>query len=256
MTRALSALHCPSTFQPMFDQVVDELVHQLKRCIPVLHSIYIAGSVARLEALPGQSDLNVTLVMTNPLTASEQAILNSITRRIERQCPHVVAVRVTSLLKHEVLDIAAIFKWGFWLKHCCVRVYGDDLSSRFGCFEPSWEIGKSMNDDLSIQLNDYRRNIMATRVVSHYLSLCSDVAKKMIWSCYSLVFHRSGKLALSIEQAAKQFLTFYPQHNVAIERLFMLVSGQQVPKKAVLFMINDFGLWIVTEFDKIERKIG
>ncbi|MCQ1058712.1 nucleotidyltransferase domain-containing protein [Photobacterium sp. DNB23_23_1] len=256
MARALPALGCPSTFQPMFDQIVDELVHQLKRSIPVLHSIYIAGSVARLEAVPGQSDLNVTLVTTNPLTASAQAILNSIVSRIESQCPQIVAVNMTLLVKHEVLDIAAIFKWGFWLKHCCVCVCGDDLSSRFGCFEPSWDIGKSMNDDLPIQLNDYRRNIMATRVVSHYLSLCRDVAKKMIWSCYTLVFHRSGKLALSIEQAAQQFLSYYPQHKLAIDRLFMLISGQQVPKKAVLFMINDFGQWIVTEFDKIERKIG
>lgn len=256
MTRALTALDCPSTFQPMFDPIVDDLVHQLKRCLPDLHSVYIAGSIVRLEALPGCSDLNVTLVTTHALTPSEHAILDSIVSRVERQCPQIVAVQVTFLMKHEVLDIAAIFKWGFWLKHCCVCVYGDDLSSRFGCFEPSWEIGKSMNDDLPMQLNDYRRNIMATRVVSHYLSLCRDVAKKMIWSCYSLVFHRSGILALSIDQAAEQFLTFYPQHKVAIERLFMLVSGQQVPKKAVLFMMNDFGQWIVTEFDKIERKIG
>ncbi|PSU34333.1 hypothetical protein C9I99_10140 [Photobacterium lutimaris] len=240
----------------MFEQAVDELVYQLKCCIPDLHSVYIAGSIVRLEAVPGQSDLNVTIVTTNPLTSSDQAVLNSIVSRIDHQCPQIVAVQMTRLAKHEVLDIAAIFKWGFWLKHCCVCVFGDDLSSRFGCFEPSWEIGKSMNDDLSLQLNGYRRNIMATRVVSHYLSLCRDVAQKMIWSCYSLVFHRSGKLALSIEYAAQEFLIYYPQHKLAIERLFMLVSGQQVPKKAVLFMINDFGQWIVTEFDKIERKIG
>ncbi|PSW13563.1 hypothetical protein C9J01_12110 [Photobacterium rosenbergii] len=256
MTRALPAFASPPSLQPAFDVVVDELVYQLKHCFSGLHSLYIAGSVARLEALPGRSDLNVTMVVSKPLEVSEQAILTSITSRVESQYPQVTAINMTIILKREVLDIAMIFKWGFWLKHCCTCVYGDDLSSRFGCFEPSWDIGKAMNDDLVDQLNDYRRKIMATRVVSHYLGFCQEVAKKMIWSCYSLVFHRSGKLALSLEQAAQQFLLYYPQHEVSIERLFLLDSGQQVPKKAVLFMINGFGQWIVSEFDKIERKIG
>ena len=256
MTRALPAFDCPSSLQPVFGAVVDDVVHQFKHCFSGLHSLYIAGSVARLQAVPGKSDLNVTMVVSQPLTVSEQAVLNSIIGRIEHQSLQVTAINVTTLEKSEALDIATIFKWGFWFKHCCMCVYGDDLSSRFGCFEPSWDIGKSMNQDLVEQLNDYRRKIMATRVVSDYLSFCRELAKKMIWSCYSLVFHRSGKLALSIEQAAQQFLLYYPRQEVAIERLFLLISGKQVPKKAVLFMINDFGQWIVSEFDKIERKIG
>ncbi|MDV5169024.1 nucleotidyltransferase domain-containing protein [Photobacterium rosenbergii] len=256
MTRALPAFACPSSFQPVFGAVVDDVVHQLKHCFSGLHSLYIAGSVARLQAVPGKSDLNVTMVVSQPLTVSEQAVLNSIIGRIEQQSPQVTAVKVTTLEKSEALDIATIFKWGFWLKHCCMCVYGDDLSSRFGCFEPCWDIGKAMNEDLVEKLKDSRQKIMATRNVSRYLGFCREVANKMIWSCYSLVFHRSGRLVLSIEQAAQQFLKYYPQHEVAIERLFILASGQQVPKKAVLFMINDFGQWIVSEFDKIDRKIG
>ncbi|WEM41045.1 nucleotidyltransferase domain-containing protein [Photobacterium sp. DA100] len=256
MTKALPALDCPAAFQPEFAKIIDQLVFQLSRSITAVHSVYVAGSVVRKQAVAGRSDLNVTLVVAEPLTVSEHAIRSSIASRVEQQWPQITAVQLTVLTKDEVLDISTIFKWGFWLKHCCVCVFGDDLSSRFGCFEPSWEIGRSMNDDLPLQLDEYRRKIMATRVVSHYLSFCRDVAKKMIWSCYSLVFHRSGKLALSLEQAAELFLSFYPQHGVAIERLFLLVSGTQVPKKAVLFMINDFGQWIVAEFGKIERKIG
>ncbi|KHT63099.1 hypothetical protein RJ45_14010 [Photobacterium gaetbulicola] len=256
MTKALPALDCPAVFQPEFARIIDQLVFQLTRNITALHSVYVAGSVVRTQAVPGRSDLNVTLVVSEPLTVSEQAILSSIVSRVEQQWPQITALQLTVLTKIEVLDISTIFKWGFWLKHCCVCVCGDDLSSRFGCFEPSWEIGRAMNDDLVVQLDDYRRKIMATRVVPHYLSFCRDVAKKMIWSCYSLVFHRSDKLALSLEQAAERFLSFYPQHEVAIERLFLLVSGKQVPKKAVLFMIDDFGQWIVAEFGKIERKIG
>ena len=256
MTRALPAFPCPPTFQPVFGAVVDELIHQLKYCFTGLHSLYVAGSVARCQAVPEQSDLNVTMVVSAPLGGSEQAILNAIIGRVEKQSPQVAAINVTVLTKSEALDIALIFKWGFWFKHCCVCVFGDDLSSRFGCFEPSWDIGKSMNDDLALQLNDYRRKIMATRIVSQYIGFCRELAKKMIWSCYSLVFHRCAKQALTIEQAAKYFLAYYPQHELAIERLFLLVSGKQVPKKAVLFMINDFGQWIVAEFDKIERKIG
>ncbi|WP_036825088.1 hypothetical protein, partial [Photobacterium sanctipauli] len=212
--------------------------------------------VARRTAVLGQSDLNLTLVLNRDLTPAQQAFLSSIQHHFSKQQKVLTTLSLRIVCLDEVLSLDAIFTWGFWLKHCCFCLYGDDLASRFGSFEPSWDIAKSLNGDIAKQLAETRQKIMATKVLANYLEYCQHIAKKMIWSCYSLVLHREQVLVLSLEEAATTFLKYYPEKETEIERLFILASRQQVPKKASLYMVNEFGGWIVAEFDKIERKIG
>ncbi|MGF1687012.1 nucleotidyltransferase domain-containing protein [Photobacterium japonica] len=257
MASALPVLVNQSSLQPQTAAIVRGIIHQFTVGLgPVLHSLYLAGSVVRGCAVAGCSDVNITLVVMRDLTPNEQSTIQAIARRAEQQQRFFPHVSVQWVSKQTATSLHAIFEWGFWLKHCCCCVYGDDLSTRFGCFEASWDIARAQNGDIAQQLDDYRHKIMKTQVLSHYLAYCRDIAKKMIWSAYALTFHRSGQWVWSIEEAAELFLTYYPDKSLNIERLFILLSGQQVPKKAVLFMINDFGRWVVTEFDKIDRKIG
>lgn len=258
MTRVLPVLDNRFALQPEFQPVVSGILHQLKAGLAAhLHSVYLAGSIARGDGHPGQSDLNLTLVLHRPLTAAQLSTLDVIERRTAHLYGSVIrGLDIQWVTLDDVLGLDGIFRWGFWLKHGCRCLSGDDLSSRFGQFEASWDIAKMQNGDLREQLENYRRRIMATRMVAQYLDDCRSVAKKMVWSCFSLVFHRERRLALSVEQAAEMFLGYYPEKKTEIERLFVLISGTQVPKKATLFMITDFGGWIVAEFDKIDRKIG
>lgn len=257
MARALPVLDGETPFQHEYLPVLLGAVKQLKAGLgDTLHSIYAYGSVARREAKAGKSDLNLTVIVKRPLTASEQSVLSTIRWRIPSHYPVVPVVDLKVGNIDEVLSVASIFTWGFWLKHCCICLYGDDLSTRFGSFEASWDIAKSLNGDIKDELNDYRQKIMATKVIQNYLDYCEHIAKKMLWSCFSLVMHREQALALSIEQCAEAFLKYYPEKELEIERLFILASRTQVPKKAALFMIDSFGGWIVSEFDKIDRKIG
>ena len=257
MGRALPVLDGEAPFQNEYLPVLLDAVKQLKAGLGnVLHSIYAHGSVARREAKAGQSDLNLTIIVHRPLTGAEKSVLSSIKWRIASNHAVVPSVELKVGEIDDVLSLASIFTWGFWLKHCCICLYGDDLSTRFGSFEASWDIAKAFNGDISDELDEYRQKIMATKVVQNYLDYCEYIAKKMLWSCFSLVMHREKTLALSIEQCAEAFLKYYPEKEQEIERLFILVSRTQVPKKASLFMIQSFGGWIVAEFEKIDRKIG
>ncbi|WP_064603388.1 hypothetical protein [Photobacterium sp. J15] len=257
MARALPVLDGGTPFQQDYLPVLLDAVKQLRAGLgKTLHSIYVQGSVARRQAKPGKSDLNLTVILNRPLNTSEQSVLNSIRWRISSRYPFVTAVEIKSAVIDDVLSLESIFTWGFWLKHCCLRLFGDDLSTRFGCFEASWDIAKALNGDIKTELDDYKKKIMATKVVKNYLDYCEYIARKMLWSCFSLVMHREQTLALSIEECADIFLKYYPDREQEIERLFILVSRTQVPKKASLFMIESFGGWIVSEFERIDRKIG
>ncbi|UXI02536.1 nucleotidyltransferase domain-containing protein [Photobacterium sp. TY1-4] len=257
MARTLPVIDGTTPFQDEYLPVLLDAVKQLKAGLGKnLHSIYVHGSVARRAARPGKSDLNLTLILERPLNVSEQSVLSTLRWRIASHHPIIPAVDLKVGELAEVLSLDAIFRWGFWLKHCCLCLYGDDLASRFGCFEASWDIAKAMNGDIKTELSEYRTKIMATKVVANYLDYCEAVARKMLWSCYSLVMHREQRLALSLPQCADAFLRHYPDKALDIERLFILVERTQVPKKASLFMVESFGGWIVAEFDKIDRKIG
>ncbi|NAW65581.1 hypothetical protein CAG72_10165 [Photobacterium halotolerans] len=78
----------------------------------------------------------------------------------------------------------------------------------------------------------------------------------MLWTAYTLVFHREKVLALSVREATDLFLKNYPDKAVDVERAYILMSRTQVPKKASLFLMQGFGQWLVDEWNKIERKIG
>ncbi|WP_299015349.1 nucleotidyltransferase domain-containing protein [uncultured Photobacterium sp.] len=257
MARALPVLDGEMPFQQEYLPALLDAVKLIKAGLgKALHSIYVHGSVARRQARPGKSDLNLTVIVQRPLNASEQSVLSTVRFRVASRHPAVTAVDFKIGAMEEVLSLESIFTWGFWLKHCCICLYGDDLSTRFGCFEASWDIAKSLNGDIKEELQIYRKKIMSTKVMQNYLEYCEHIARKMLWTCFSLVMHREQTLALSVEQGAEIFLKYYPDKELEIERLFILAAGNQVPKKASLFMIESFGGWIVSEFEKIERKIG
>ncbi|PSW03762.1 hypothetical protein C9I89_16670 [Photobacterium lipolyticum] len=257
MVKGLPVLDGQTPFQQEYVPVLLDAVKQLRAGFGgALHSIYLFGSVARREAVWGQSDLNLTLILHRPLTDSEQSLLNTIKWRIPTYHTDVPSVEIKIGYLSEVLSLDAIFKWGFWIKHCCLCLYGEDLSTRFGCFEPSWDVAKAFNGDIKDELTVYRQKIMKTKVVSNYLEYCQYIAKKMLRSCFSLVMHREKCWAHTSEQCAEAFLNYYPDKSLEIERLFTLINGTQVPKRAALFLLEQFGSWIVTEFEKIDRKIG
>ncbi|WP_053062390.1 hypothetical protein [Photobacterium aquae] len=257
MSRVLPEFDKHFSIQPQFRPLLIEVVKQIQSFLgKKAYSIYLAGSVARGSAVVGRSDVNLTVVTAAPLTAAERALVLNVALRAKQIHPISRNIELTLVELAEVLDIANVFRWGFWFKHCSHRIAGDDLASRFGCFEASWEIAKQLNADLPHCLSSYRRKIMATKVVADYLDYCDFIARKMLWAAFGLVFHRKRQLALSLEDASSVFLEYYPDKSTEIERLFVLISRTQVPKKASLYMLDSFGSWLVAEFDKINRKIG
>ncbi|MDO6496638.1 nucleotidyltransferase domain-containing protein [Photobacterium sanguinicancri] len=257
MTKRLPVLSRDHGFQQEYMPVLLDAVKQFRSGLSTaFHSIYLNGSVARRDAVWGKSDVNFTIVVKHKLQSNEASALNAITWRLTNHYPHVRNVTAKVVILDDVLGLAGIFEWGVWLKHCSVCLNGDDLSSRFGHFEISWDIARTLNGDIKTQLSEYRHKIMKTKVTENYLDYCEHIGKKMIWSAYCLVLHRKQQWELDINKGADVFLELFPEHLMDIERAFILASRTQVPKKAAIFLMDQFGGWLVEEFDKTNRRIG
>ena len=80
----LSIINKHSPFQKEFEPVIHDLIMHIRSAVPKsIHSVYLYGSVARRTAIPGRSNLDVTLITTVPLTNKEQTLINTIKVRFQ-----------------------------------------------------------------------------------------------------------------------------------------------------------------------------
>lgn len=134
--------------QPAFSPLVDELCAMLSRRFPaLLDGLYLYGSVARGDARPGTSDLDVTLVLAWAPSPEERQRLEETRRALEARHPEVSKIDFDIGVLSEVLAPDNRYRWGFWLKHQCRCIWGNDLGLRFEPFRPSRTIALALNGD-------------------------------------------------------------------------------------------------------------
>ncbi|EOG5456119.1 nucleotidyltransferase domain-containing protein [Cronobacter turicensis] len=144
-----------AALQPDFREVVDTVINMLVRELgEALHSGYLYGSVARGEAVKGVSDLDLCLILTRAATDAETTRLAAIKKQAAADYPVISKIDVDIGTVAEVLSADNLYSWGYWLKHHCRCIYGDDLSSRFERFRPSRAIAEAVNGDVARVIND------------------------------------------------------------------------------------------------------
>ena len=244
-------------FQYAYQPVVKELIHSLQGGIgATLHSLYLFGSVARKTAVMGKSNLDIIVVTNGTLDDRTTTLINTIKWRFKKAYPFVTELSFQFAKANEVLELENIFTWGFMLKHCCVCIYGDDLSTRYGEFEPSWEIAKYWNMDINEWIPLYRKKIAQTSNQVELVKFQVIIAKKLLRASYSLIMYKDKNWFDDPIECGQHFLEYHPEKHKEIERLGILMSGRNVPKRSVIGLIDGYGDWLVNAYKKTEFRIG
>jgi hypothetical protein len=137
-----------------------------------------------------------------------------------------------------------------------VCVFGEDLSQCFGDYEPSWEIAKHWNMDVEDWLAVYRYRIVKADKDTEQIKAQKIIAKKLLRASYSLVMYRDKQWFDDPIECGQQFLRYYPEKKIEIERLGILLSGRLIAKRSVIGILDGYGDWLVTQYKKTEFKIG
>ncbi|WP_413111629.1 nucleotidyltransferase domain-containing protein [Thaumasiovibrio sp. DFM-14] len=246
-----------SPFQAEYMPLLTVLTKQLKQGLAgTLHSIYLSGSVLRGEARMNDSNLNMTLLLHEPLSAQQIFVLRSIEKQALLFYPFVRGIELKLTTVSDVSRLDQLFYWGFWFKHCCVCLSGKDIGDEFGEFEPTWEVAKAFNGDVGQVVTEYKHKITAVKKAESYLDLCQSLAKKLIYASFGLTVYRDNRWAYSLAQCIGPFLKRYPEKQIEMERLQLLARRVRVPKRAVLILLSQYGDWIANEYRYLERKFG
>ncbi|MEM5443224.1 nucleotidyltransferase domain-containing protein [Serratia marcescens] len=230
--------------QQAFIPLLEALTTGLPRQFPTLiHSIYLYGSVARGEAIPGVSDLDITLLLIKP--ADSEALQRLETWRqafqLEQRIVSKVDFDIGSV--EEALNPEHCHSWGFWLKHHCRCLWGEDVSAAFPLFRPDRRIALAVNADLRPVLAHYREQLLQASSVPDEKRLKREAARKLIRATNMLRAEDSTFWPTTLTDYAEQLLACYPAQQADMAYLLAHAAGE-ANDAAFADRMMDFLAWM------------
>ncbi len=200
-----------------------------------LHSVYLYGSVARGQAKPYQSDLDVSLLLDEPRTEDPLAF-EDIAAGLAADYPVVSKVDLDPGYVAKVRHWREKYRWQFWLKHCCGCVWGQDLSAEFSPLAPNQLIGNEINYDLKQVI----QTTLATLTGQNAPVNGKMAAKKILRSAYLSVAEKDGSWYSDLNSMLDVSVAYYPQDANALQTAFQIAQGERLSLGHVREMLEYF----------------
>lgn len=235
--------------QPAFSDVVADLVRILPCCFPgLIHSLYLYGSVAEGRATAGLSDLDVSLIFNYKPDDRTSARLAAIKNELEINYPVVSKIDFDCGLLHQVLHPENKLSWGYWLRHHCVCVYGEDLSHRFETCKPSKAIAVALNSDFRTVVDALIAQIHASGDENRKLLLQRAVARKLIRATSLLRDEQDTDWPETLTEHSDKFILRYPA--LAGEMDYLMAMAHQPYDEETTFekRVMAFAGWLSVAF--------
>lgn len=235
--------------QPAYSEVVKSVVTKLTLSFPELvHSLYVYGSVAEGRAEAGRSDLDMTVILTHKANQADSEELETVQSMLEKANPLISKIDFDYGHLEQVLDPENLLSWGYWLKHHCRCVYGEDLSCRFQAFKPSKAIALAVNGDFLQVLDSLLIQMKTSSDVHKKLHLQRSAARKLIRATNILRSEGDKDWPFSLEEHRYRFNARYP--GLAKEMDYLLKMSNQPAGSVSVFenRLLDFARWLNAEF--------
>ncbi|WIX31670.1 nucleotidyltransferase domain-containing protein [Salinicola sp. JS01] len=198
--------------QPSFAGTVDAVCRALADQLGAgLDSVYVYGSVARGEAIPGTSDLDLTLLLAHPLTPAAQADLEQLKATLEGRHPEVSKIDFDVGTLDDALSPAHRYSWGYWLKHQCRHVWGPDRRHALPRHTPSRTIALAVNGDFPQVLARYRQRLAEAGTPNERRRLQREAARKLIRATHTLCHPDETRWPVTLEEHVTLAVERYPE---------------------------------------------
>ncbi|CRM51232.1 putative nucleotidyltransferases [Pseudomonas sp. 24 E 13] len=233
--------------QPEFEPLLKDVLATLSQPAFGLEGIYLYGSVARGDANAEASDLDLTLVLRDPPQA---AVLEQLERaRLALEQRHSCISKIDFDIGHraQVLAPENHNRWGFWIKHHCRCVWGDDLGLRFEPFRPSRDIALALNGDFAQVLSRYRASILQAANPPQRLRLQREAARKLIRSTHTLRSPDALMWPQTLEEHVAMFTQRYPTRVAQIAYFLFEARNPSAECAAFLQRLEAFVEWMASQ---------
>lgn len=236
-------------FQPAYLDLIDDLrTALLAQAGELLDGIYLYGSVARGDATQGVSDLDVTLILRHRPSPRDASMLEALRLALAARHPEVSKIDFDIGTRIDALAPRNLHSWGYWLKHHCRCIWGNDLSRCFTPFPPSRTIALAVNGDvievLERQAQEMEQLREPTQDAAKLVRRQREAARKLLRATSVLRAEDEPCWPQTLEQHAALFLSNYPAMREQID-FFMAHAGQGgVPDAQFPARLRAFAGWL------------
>lgn len=234
--------------QPHFDAVLQDVCASLAtQAGHLLDGIYPYGSIARGDATPGVSDLDLTLVLREPPTPPQREPLEAL--RLALQARHREVIKIDFDIGHraQVLAPEHLYSWGYWLKHQCRCLWGNDLAPQFAPFAPSRAIALAVNGDFASVLDDYARRLDDEHDPAAIVRLQREASRKLIRSCNLLRLDSDPGWPSSLDEHAALLLRHAPAMQAHMAYFLAQARPGAAPASGFAPALRQFTQWLARQ---------
>ncbi|WP_420094164.1 nucleotidyltransferase domain-containing protein [Pseudomonas fluorescens] len=233
--------------QAEFEPLLKDVLATLSQPAFGLEGIYLYGSVARGDAHAEESDLDLTLVLRDPPQAAVLEQLELTRLALEKRHSCVSKIDFDIGHRAQVLAPENHNRWGFWLKHHCRCVWGDDLGLRLEPFRPSRDIALALNGDFAQVLSGYRATILQAATTPQRLRLQREAARKLIRSTHTLRSPDALMWPQTLEEHVALFTRRYPTRVAQIAYFLFEARNPSAECAAFLQRLDAFVEWMASQ---------
>jgi len=243
------ALPETNKLQPEFRNIVAQVVAKLIQSFPeLIHSLYLYGSVAEGRAKIGKSDLDMTVIFSVDPGEAAKVQITEIQRKLEKNNPVLSKIDFDCGLLQQVVHPDNLLSWGYWLKHHCVCVYGEDLSQRFQAFKPSKEIAVAVNGDFLPVLEKLITQMQLSADENKKLQLQRAAARKTIRATNILRSEHDKQWPETLEDYRFTFNARYPALAKEMDYLLAISNTPQGSIADFKRRVMAFARWLNVTF--------
>lgn len=231
--------------QPEFRALLDEACTSLAQSGPLLDGVYLYGSIARGDARPGESDLDVTLVLQDSPTPQGMQILEAVRVALEERHSEVTKIDFDIGWRTEVLAPESRFSWGYWLKHHCRCLWGNGLTEHFESLRPSLEIAKAVNAGFEATLARYARLIDDATTDAMSCRLQREASRKLVRATQVLRSEHELRWPQTLDEHVELFVQRYPSMQSRVD-FFLSQAKKPVGDNTFSTHLREFPAWMVS----------
>ncbi|WP_161603094.1 nucleotidyltransferase domain-containing protein [Amphibacillus jilinensis] len=206
-----------------------------------LHSIYIYGSVGRGEAVAYKSDLDLTVIVKSPTTLAEKNELNEKTLSLLRRHKEIIKIDYDIGESKEALAQENLYEWGFWLRHMCTCIYGEDISTTFPRMKANEKISAALNRDL-FKLTDFYRQALNNENMPEVTK--RTILKRIIRGAYLKINVEDESWSTKVDENLMILQLHFPNEEL-FEKIKLIKSSDKPIKNSELIeILEKFKLWL------------
>jgi hypothetical protein len=221
-----------------------------------LHSAYLYGSVARGNAVPGRSDVDLVAVLLAAPVDEDRNRADRVERALVERFPLLSGAGAGLTHLGEVRSPAQRYGLQVFLRELAVCIWGQDVRPDLPPTKPSAAVAAGFHADTHAVLARARETLRTSADPEVVRRACRTATRRMVQVAFAVVMAREGVWATVLEEQAAAVGAAFPQWAEAARRTAEQGRRPVADAEVVRELLDTFGRWAEDALDQAVSEAG